>query len=170
MMNNTGCEQPLAEEEVKAIATRAAEYRRGPTSPRRKNDESLLRYFQFNVSEWMSDPLVAVMSDAQRGRYVSLLAACWPQGGVLPSNPKALYSLSRASCTFKQFTKELNEVMAPFERFGAEGEQLRHPKFTEQWEKSNKHYQQRIDAGKASWEKKKQQEEIRLKALNEAEA
>lgn len=151
MVNENGCEEPLPNGEVKSIAASAGTRPKGRTASRTARDESFLRYFPFNIVEWMTDDLIVTMTDAQRGRYINLLAACWPKGGILPSDPKILYKLSRASCTPNQFSKEMEEVMAPFQFLPEDGGFYRHPKLAEEFEKSNAVYKQRVEAGRKSW-------------------
>jgi uncharacterized protein YdaU (DUF1376 family) len=152
MVNEMECEQPLSEEEVEKIAASAAKYPKGPTSSRREKPESVLRYFKFNIAEWITDESIVVMTDAQRGRYISLLAACWPQGGTLSSDPTVLYKHSRATCTLKQFINELDKVMAPFD---LAGDVYVHPRLAPAFEDANGKYTQRRAAGLKSAENKR---------------
>ena len=70
VMNENACEEPLPQDEVREIAESAAKYPKGRTPSSRGKGESLLRYFPFNVVEWMTDEAIVMMTDAQRGRYI----------------------------------------------------------------------------------------------------
>jgi len=45
--------------------------------------------FSFNTSDWLASPAVRLMSKAERGVYINLLALAWeaPQQGTLPASP-----------------------------------------------------------------------------------
>ena len=90
------------------------------------------------------------MTDAQRGRYISLLAEAWKGKGTLPNDIPKLHKLSRATCGFDEFVKELPEVMEPFDGYGTDSPNLVHRAYQELWEKQNKTYEQRKSAARAN--------------------
>lgn len=53
-------------------------------------------WFKFWASEWLSNRRVALMTPAQKGVYIDLLALCWQEGSI-PSDPTELAFLLRLS-------------------------------------------------------------------------
>lgn len=52
--------------------------------------------FPFYVNDWLSSPTTRMMSLAECGAYVELLAYCWQSQTVsLPNDPKKLAAISR---------------------------------------------------------------------------
>ena len=61
----------------------------------------------------------------------------------------------------KVFKNEFARLVSPFEKFGERDEFLRHPKLAPKFEEANEKYHQRIAAGRASAEKRRQDAAVR---------
>jgi len=136
---------------VEAIARSISRYPAGDNGGggRIRRDENPLYWFQFEPKEYLASRDVSLMNAAQRGCHMCLVAECWTDAGYLPSDPRLLYRLARADCSFEQFDAELQTVMASFQ-LTEDGNRYVHPKLARVWQEKYAGYQQKKAAGKAS--------------------
>jgi hypothetical protein len=153
-MNTDECNPPLEESEVRTIAKSAAKYevneRVSPVDVAgvRRGKNSPLFWFQFNNNTWRANQLVSLMTDYQRGWYVSLLVECWQTGGFLPNDTIKLAKLAKADSA-KKFQKEKGAVLAEFEPT-PDGCFLVLPEMRDEWNQKYKVAQAKGKGGQAS--------------------
>jgi hypothetical protein len=163
-INERECEDPIPDSEVQAIAQSASKYAKGPVAQSREHENNPLYYMPVNVNDWLANRDVLFMTDAQRGRYISLLVEAWRGKGMLPNDQQKLHKLSRATCGFDEFVQELPAIMEPFEECSTDNRFLVHPSCQALWEKQNRTYEQRKTAARASVESRKRKIEVQTVA------
>jgi hypothetical protein len=154
-VNDTQCVPPLPVEEVEAIAQSVQRYPKGSTSTNRAHDSNALFFWPLDVNGFLSNRDLMFMTDAQRGRYVMLLAEAWRGKGTLPNDQHKLFILSRATCSEDEFRKELPFLMGPFDGYGTDSPDLIHRPMQALWEKKFQEYEQKKEAGRKSAEARK---------------
>ncbi len=145
-VNDEKCDPPLAECEVRETAKSAAKHPAG-RQPNR-SEANPFWWFKFDVHQWRGDTNVLCMKDRQVGWYVWLMAECWMNGGFLPSEPKKLAKLARATSE-KTFLNEMNAVLVAFEPTEDET-QIFHPKLRRLWEENCVTAERNSQSGKKS--------------------
>lgn len=97
--------------------------------------------FQFYVNDWASSLQVRAMTPAQRGCYIDLLAASWPDGipACIP-----LWTLT-ACRTQEEFESVKDLVLAQFK---VQDGVWVHPKLAEQWKQLKKYHKTQQDKAK----------------------
>lgn len=68
-------------------------------------------YFPFFTKDWLSAPEITMMTPAQEGAYIRLLAISWSEGAALPADKKKIMRLSRLTDA-----EDLNPVLEQFEK------------------------------------------------------
>ncbi|WP_346318205.1 DUF1376 domain-containing protein [Chitinophaga sp. YIM B06452] len=85
-------------------------------------------FFKFYPNDWLSAPEVILMTPAEEGAYIRLIALCWKEGG-LPDDDDQLAVLSRLG---KAWTKSKDRLRACF--VSVDG-RLQHKRLLKEWEK-----------------------------------
>jgi uncharacterized protein YdaU (DUF1376 family) len=116
-INSLRCIPPLEEEEVRKIASSAAEYApgKGVTRPCPLTEDSPLSWFPLDVRVFLADGHIVLMSDYQIGWYIRLLVFAWQNGGMLDDDPEMLLQLARPKSR-KKFEAEKHMVLYAFEK------------------------------------------------------
>ena len=109
--------------------------------------------FQFYARDWLADARVQMMTLAQRGAYIHLLAFAWAEDG-LPDDPDALARL--LGVTREHFDAELWPALEPC--WQRRGRKLRNPRLEEVRSDLETYRQSRSEAGRrgaeARWQSK----------------
>jgi len=100
--NISRCQPPLSEDKVRGIVARIALTNRPATA--KTSARSPLRWFQFDVTDFLSDINVQTLTDRQLGWRTRLNALAWTHRGRLPNDPTKLAKLANAGspATFKR--------------------------------------------------------------------
>jgi hypothetical protein len=154
-MNKTACQEPVTDSELTTIAESACKYERGTA----RSQELEMFFFRFKPSEWLSDARILLMSDRQRSWYFQLYCHAWLKVGRLPNDPKKLFQLSGASCSFNQFSRSIDPIYEFFEVDPQDDRVLVHRELEAFWHASYELGLKRRKAGRASAEAKKKARE-----------
>jgi hypothetical protein len=150
--NQTQCKPPLYETEIITIAESACKY---PPEVAHKQsfarlEQSPVRWFKFNPQQWFAIPNVMMMTDAQTGWYIRLLAIAWVGGGFLTADREKLWRLSKASSR-DAFDQGCDLVLEEFDEVWVGGRLiLRHAGMAAEYVKVLVDCMGKIEAGKAS--------------------
>jgi len=97
--------------------------------------------FQFYVNDWASSLQVRAMSPAQRGCYIDLLAASWPDG-----IPAGIPLWTLTGCRTQEEFDSLKELVLA--QFQLQDGALVHPKLAQQWKELRKYHRTQQDKAK----------------------
>lgn len=122
-----------------------------------------LPYFKFYVSDWLGSGKIRMMSDAQRGVYITLLAQQWADGSCsIPTDRKMLQKMLPGS-KWANIEYVLREC---FEVEGTAEERTRNSRLTAEHSSAMLKSEQSSRAGKLSGIKRKHLTDVE-RTLNE---
>jgi uncharacterized protein YdaU (DUF1376 family) len=167
-INHRWCKPPLPEYEVDGIAKSISRYppdngiQNGKSQPSTRTNP--LWWFPLDTRWWNENQNIAQMDAEQIGWYVGLLLKAWPAGGRLPADRGALAKLAQAR-SVKAFKNKCELIMAEFEPREIDGtDYLVHPMLEERYGIQLGNWEQRKQAGQASAEARKKQQNAGVSA------
>src|SRR6185369_2147183 len=111
--------------------------------------------FQFYAKDWLSSDDVQLMTPAQRGLYIDLLARAWDneRAGYLTSDPEVLWRLARATSR-EEFDQNSTLVLKQF-RTSKDRKFIVHPRLVAERKKQLNYQHRQAESGRKSASAKK---------------
>jgi hypothetical protein len=156
--NMSRCQPPLSEDKVRDIVARVSRTNRPATA--RTTARNPLRWFQFDVTDFLSDINVQTLTDQQLGWRTRLNALAWTHRGRLPNDPTKLAKLANASspATFK---REVLTALFDYDKVEEDGNRiLLNPSMAAEYDAKLAGWNQKREAGLSRAKARAQEREI----------
>ena len=108
-------------------------------------------WFPFYPRDFLGDPNVLALGNAEIGIYILLLAAMWQEGGTLPNDPQYLRKLVR---TEGRWWKRRWDSVSKLFVFSDDGRTFSHKRLDEERKTQDSRYLARSAAGTIAAEKR----------------
>jgi hypothetical protein len=119
--NMSRCQPPLSEDKVRDVVSRVSKTHRPATA--KTSARNPLRWFQFDVTDFLSDINISTLSDQQLGWRTRLNALAWTHQGRLPNDPAKLAKLANAS-SLATFKREMLTALFDYDQIEEDGSRI----------------------------------------------
>jgi Bifunctional DNA primase/polymerase, N-terminal len=119
--NMSRCQPPLSEDKVRDVVSRVSKTQRPAIA--KTSARNPLRWFQFDVTDFLSDINISTLSDQQLGWRTRLNALAWTHQGRLPNDLAKLAKLANAS-SLATFKREMLTALFDYDQIEEDGSRI----------------------------------------------